>query len=159
MTPEQKASVKGTWAQVVPIADTAAGLFYDRLFAIDPTTRPLFMPERMPEQRRKLVQALTAVVGGSTTSARSSPRSKNGAAATPGTASPNPTTDPSAPRCYGRWNTDSAPPGPSRPRRHGPKPTARFRAPCAVRPPRAKQRAPRLRPDASQRLRTAPRRR
>ena len=64
MTPEQKAAVKETWAQVVPIADTAAGLFYDRLFAIDPTTRPLFMPERMPEQRRKLVQALTAVVGG-----------------------------------------------------------------------------------------------
>jgi hemoglobin-like flavoprotein len=64
MTPAQKAAVKDTWAQVVPIADEAAGLFYDRLFEIDPTTRPLFKPERMPEQRRKLVQALAAVVGG-----------------------------------------------------------------------------------------------
>jgi hemoglobin-like flavoprotein len=64
MTPEQKAAVKQTWAQVVPSADTAASLFYDRLFEIDPNTRPLFRPERMPEQRRKLVQALAAVVSG-----------------------------------------------------------------------------------------------
>ena len=27
---------------MVPIADTAARLFYERLFEIDPTTRPLF---------------------------------------------------------------------------------------------------------------------
>jgi hemoglobin-like flavoprotein len=64
MTPEQKAAVKESWTRVVPIADTAAGLFYERLFEIDPTTRPLFKPERMPEQRRRLVQALAAVVGG-----------------------------------------------------------------------------------------------
>ena len=64
MTPEQKTVVKQTWTEVVPMADAAAGLFYDRLFAIDPTTRPLFHPERMPEQRRKLVQALAAVVDG-----------------------------------------------------------------------------------------------
>jgi nitric oxide dioxygenase len=64
MTPEQKTAVKETWARVVPIADTAAGLFYERLFETDPTTRALFKPERMPEQRRKLVQALAAVVGG-----------------------------------------------------------------------------------------------
>jgi nitric oxide dioxygenase len=63
MTPEQKTAVRETWKRVVPIADAAAGLFYDRLFEIDPTTRPLFKPERMPEQREKLVQALAAVVG------------------------------------------------------------------------------------------------
>jgi hemoglobin-like flavoprotein len=64
MTPEQKAIVQETWKHVVPIADTAAGLFYDRLFAIDPTTRPLFAAERMPEQRRKLMQSLATVVKG-----------------------------------------------------------------------------------------------
>ena len=64
MTPEQKTAVKETSTKVVPIADAAAGLFYERLFEIDPTTRPLFEPERMPEQRRKLVQALAAVVQG-----------------------------------------------------------------------------------------------
>lgn len=64
MTPEQKTVVKQTWTEVVPMADAAAGLFYDRLFEIDPTTRPLFHPERMSEQHRKLVQALAAVVDG-----------------------------------------------------------------------------------------------
>ncbi len=64
MTPEQKAALRETWARVVPIADAAAAMFYERLFEIDPTTRPLFKPERMPEQRRKLVRALAAVVGG-----------------------------------------------------------------------------------------------
>jgi hemoglobin-like flavoprotein len=43
---------------------TAARLFYDRLFEIDPTTRPLFDAADLAEQRRKLVQALTTVVRG-----------------------------------------------------------------------------------------------
>lgn len=38
MTPEQKQLVQNTWQLVVPIADTAAHLFYERLFEIDPTT-------------------------------------------------------------------------------------------------------------------------
>src|SRR4051794_8211254 len=62
MTPEQKAVLRDTWRRVVPAADAAAGLFYERLFEIDPATRALFRPERMAEQRRKLVQALAAVV-------------------------------------------------------------------------------------------------
>ena len=37
MSPEQKMLVKQTWQQVVPIADTAARLFYDRLFETDPS--------------------------------------------------------------------------------------------------------------------------
>jgi nitric oxide dioxygenase len=64
MTPEQKAILKDTWRQVVPIADAATGLFYERLFEIDPATRRLFRPERMAEQRRKLAQALSTVVHG-----------------------------------------------------------------------------------------------
>jgi hemoglobin-like flavoprotein len=64
MSPEQKTLVKETWQNVAPMADAAARLFYDRLFAIDPTTRPLFKDAELAEQRRKLIQALTVVVHG-----------------------------------------------------------------------------------------------
>jgi hemoglobin-like flavoprotein len=64
MSPEQKHLVKTTWAMVVPIADTAAGLFYERLFAIDASTRPMFASTNMAEQRKKLMQALAFVVNG-----------------------------------------------------------------------------------------------
>ena len=64
MSPEQKNLVKSTWAMVVPIADTAAGLFYDRLFAIDASTRSMFTATNMAEQRKKLMQALGFVIGG-----------------------------------------------------------------------------------------------
>jgi hemoglobin-like flavoprotein len=64
MSPEQKHLVKTTWAMVVPIADTAAGLFYERLFAIDASTRTMFASTNMAEQRKKLMQALAFVVNG-----------------------------------------------------------------------------------------------
>jgi hemoglobin-like flavoprotein len=64
MPPEQKALVKSTWQEVSPMAETAARLFYDRLFEIDPTTRPLFKAAGLSEQRRKLIQALTMIVQG-----------------------------------------------------------------------------------------------
>lgn len=64
MSPEQKNLVKSTWAMVVPIADTAAGLFYDRLFAIDTSTRSMFTSTNMAEQRKKLMQALAFVING-----------------------------------------------------------------------------------------------
>lgn len=51
-----------TWQKVAPMADTAARLFYDRLFEIDATTRPLFKTTNPAEQCRKLIQALTVVV-------------------------------------------------------------------------------------------------
>ncbi|BDG74753.1 globin family protein [Roseomonas fluvialis] len=62
MSPDQTRVVQATWQQVVPIADTAATLFYDRLFEIDPSTRPLFKAETLPEQKRKLVTMLNTVV-------------------------------------------------------------------------------------------------
>src|SRR5215470_17697760 len=62
MSPEQKTLVKQSWQKVAPIADKAARLFYDRLFEIDATTRPLFKATNLAEQRRKLIQALTVVV-------------------------------------------------------------------------------------------------
>ena len=64
LSEEQRRVVQETWAQVVPIADTAAGLFYDRLFELDPSLRKLFETTDMPEQRRKLMQTLGVAVNG-----------------------------------------------------------------------------------------------
>jgi hemoglobin-like flavoprotein len=64
MSPDQKALVKETWKKVVPIADTAARLFYERLFQIDPATTALFVTTDLAEQRHKLMQALAFVVQG-----------------------------------------------------------------------------------------------
>lgn len=66
MTPVQIQLVQATWKQVVPIADQAASLFYQRLFEIDPSVRPLFGATDLAQQRKKLVQVLTVAVGGLT---------------------------------------------------------------------------------------------
>lgn len=63
MTNTQKQLVQGTFGQVAPIADTAAKLFYDRLFDLDPSLRPLFKSD-MDEQGRKLMQMIGAAVNG-----------------------------------------------------------------------------------------------
>ena len=63
MTPEQVKLVQQSFGQVAPIADTAATLFYDRLFEIAPAVKPLFHGD-MAEQRRKLMATLAVVVGG-----------------------------------------------------------------------------------------------
>ena len=61
MTPHQIALVRESFATVVPISEQAVGLFYDRLFAIDPSTRPLFQGD-MKSQGAKLMAAIGAVV-------------------------------------------------------------------------------------------------
>jgi hemoglobin-like flavoprotein len=63
MTPEQVRLVQQSFAQVVPIADKAAEIFYDRLFELAPAVKPLFRGD-MAEQRRKLIATLAVVVGG-----------------------------------------------------------------------------------------------
>jgi hemoglobin-like flavoprotein len=63
MTPDQVKLVQQSFAQVAPIADTAAGMFYERLFTIAPAVKPLFHGD-MAEQRRKLMATLAVVVGG-----------------------------------------------------------------------------------------------
>jgi hemoglobin-like flavoprotein len=63
MTPAQKLLVQTTFAKVVPIADTAASLFYGRLFEIDPALRPLFKGD-LVEQGRKLMQMIGVAVNG-----------------------------------------------------------------------------------------------
>lgn len=62
ITPEQRALVQQTWQQVVPIADTAARVIYNRLFEIDPQLRVMFDRVEIKSQRRKLIQALAMVV-------------------------------------------------------------------------------------------------
>jgi len=62
MLSTQKKLIQDTWAQVVPIADRAATLFYQRLFEIDPSTRPLFQVTDMAQQRKKLLQVLSVAV-------------------------------------------------------------------------------------------------
>lgn len=63
MTPEQVTLVQESWKKVAPISDTAADLFYGRLFEIAPDVKPLF-PEEMSGQKKKLMQTLGYVVGG-----------------------------------------------------------------------------------------------
>jgi len=63
MTPEQIALVQSSFAQVLPIADTAATLFYGRLFELDPSLKPLFKGD-MQEQGRKLMTMIRLVVNG-----------------------------------------------------------------------------------------------
>ena len=64
MTPAQKNLVQDTWALVVPIADTATAMFYERLFEIDPGSRELFQKTDLAEQRLKLLQVLSVAVAG-----------------------------------------------------------------------------------------------
>ena len=62
MLARQKKLIQDTWKQVVPIADQAAAIFYQRLFEIDPSTRPLFNTTDMVQQRKKLIQILSVAV-------------------------------------------------------------------------------------------------
>ena len=63
VTNTQKVLVQESFAAVMPIADDAAALFYRRLFELDPALERMFKGD-MTEQRRKLVQMLTAAVKG-----------------------------------------------------------------------------------------------
>mgnify|MGYP001798169786 CR=1 FL=1 len=63
MTPDQIDKVQSSFAQVVPIKETAAELFYGRLFGIAPQVRPMFKGD-MTEQGAKLMATLGAVVNG-----------------------------------------------------------------------------------------------
>ncbi len=62
MTPTDLQIVRDTWTKVLPIADQAAVLFYDRLFNIAPDVKPLFAGTDMAAQRGKLLAALSLAV-------------------------------------------------------------------------------------------------
>ena len=55
--------VQSSFKQVEPIADTAAGLFYNKLFEIDPSLRALFKAD-ISEQGKKLMQMIAVAVNG-----------------------------------------------------------------------------------------------
>ncbi|WP_437968489.1 globin domain-containing protein [Sorangium sp. So ce260] len=55
--------VQWSWAKVMPISDAAAALFYERLFTLDPSVRPLFKND-IAEQKKKLMQTLAVAVDG-----------------------------------------------------------------------------------------------
>lgn len=55
--------IQESFSQVAPIADQAAGLFYNRLFEIAPEVRPLFKSD-ITEQGKKLMSTLAIVVNG-----------------------------------------------------------------------------------------------
>lgn len=63
MTIEQKLLVQESFSHILPIAETAALLFYERLFDLDPKLRPLFKDD-MREQRRMLMSMLRIAVAG-----------------------------------------------------------------------------------------------
>jgi hemoglobin-like flavoprotein len=63
MSPEQILLVKSSFAAVAPIADQAGMMFYDRLFTIDPSLRPLFKGD-IAEQSRTLMKMIAVAVNG-----------------------------------------------------------------------------------------------
>ena len=61
MTEKQIQLVKESWAQVVPISETAGMLFYNRLFEVAPMVRSMFGDDLRP-QARKLMSMLSMIV-------------------------------------------------------------------------------------------------
>lgn len=61
LTEKQIQFVQNSFALVAPIADTAAEIFYGRLFELDPSLRHMFKSD-MKEQGRKLMQMLSVAV-------------------------------------------------------------------------------------------------
>ena len=63
MTPQQIDLVLASWKQAVSVAETAAQMFYGRLFFLDPSLRHLFLGD-MRDQGRKVMAMLSYTVNG-----------------------------------------------------------------------------------------------
>ena len=61
VTPEQVTLVKESWSKVVPFTQQVAGLFYGKLFELDPSLKPMFNGD-MKEQGEKLMKMITVAV-------------------------------------------------------------------------------------------------
>jgi hemoglobin-like flavoprotein len=61
MTPETIRLVRASFAQIAPVGDVTARLFYDRLFTLDPSIRRLF-PEDLGKQKQALMATLKLAV-------------------------------------------------------------------------------------------------
>jgi len=62
VTPPQVDLLQRSWRAVLPIGDTAAELFYGKLFSLDPKLRSLFKND-MKEQGRNLTAMISVAVG------------------------------------------------------------------------------------------------
>jgi hemoglobin-like flavoprotein len=62
MTPQQVDLVQRSWRSVLPVGDTAAELFYGKLFSLDPSLKRLFRDD-MREQGRNLTSMISVAVG------------------------------------------------------------------------------------------------
>ena len=63
MTPQQVHIVQSTWLKVLPIKETAAQAFYDKLLEMDPSLKALFRGS-MRKQGQKLMHAIDFTVNG-----------------------------------------------------------------------------------------------
>ncbi len=61
LTDREKDIIQRTWRRIVPIRETAADLFYERLFQLKPSYRALFKGD-LTMQKRKFVTMLAFVV-------------------------------------------------------------------------------------------------
>lgn len=61
MTPDQIVLVQDSFKQIAAIREKAAALFYDRLFELDPSLRPLF-PGDIAGQGQKLMATIAIAV-------------------------------------------------------------------------------------------------
>src|SRR5215469_7696241 len=61
MDQEQQRLVRASFAKVAPIADTAAAMFYERLFATDPTLRSLYKDDMVVQGRLLMTMIGTGV--------------------------------------------------------------------------------------------------
>lgn len=135
MLAKQKKLIQDTWAQVVPIADQAAAIFYQRLFEIDPSTRPLFNTTDMAQQRKKLLQILSVAVSsldnlGALAKTVEDLGHRHAGYGVMDTHYESTTR--SVWRCSGRWSRGLAPHGRPKPPPPGRRSTAFSRALCAM---------------------------
>jgi hemoglobin-like flavoprotein len=63
MTPKEIADVQRSFALVAPMADQAGMMFYEHLFTMDPTLRPMFAAD-LTEQSKKLMHVLAVAANG-----------------------------------------------------------------------------------------------
>ena len=62
MNQDTERLIRDSWMRVVPIRLTAAQIFYDRLFEIDPSAKALFDGTPMHKQYDKFVQTIDTLV-------------------------------------------------------------------------------------------------
>ncbi len=62
MTPEQITLIRGAWTKVASVQAPVAEIFYERLFALDPSLRSQFRAD-IDTQGKKLVDMMQAIVG------------------------------------------------------------------------------------------------